>query len=50
MIIPNDVHIKIFTNIMIHILNNKLSEIILKYSFVQDRNETEHEYEVKQNT
>ena len=31
MIIPNDIHIKIFTNFMIHILNNKWSEIILKY-------------------
>ena len=31
MIIPNDKHIKVLTNIMIHILNNKLSEIILKY-------------------
>ena len=31
MIIPNDIHIKILTNIMIHILNNKLSEILLQY-------------------
>ena len=45
-IIPNDIHIKIFTNIRIHILNNKLSELLC----IQDRNETEHEMQLNKKT